>query len=313
MNRPDPTMTTKNLIDDLNERFALGPAARFEPGRGGLPRLIISTPDAEAQICLLGAHVIHFQPHGEEPVLFLSRRSLFEMERPIRGGVPVCFPWFAARADDPAAPSHGFARTQLWDVESLTQTSAGEVQVTMCLAANKDTSRFWPHEFELRHRVSVGSTLTMSLETQNIGTSPWHYEQALHSYFSIGDIHRIRIHGLENTSFLDKVDQFTIKQQGSSPLTISSETDRVYLNTPSTCVIEDPRMRRQIRIEKQESMVTVVWNPWADKAQAMDDFANDEWPRMVCVETAAVADHKVELSPSEAHTITARISVETRL
>jgi len=283
--------------------------ATFEYGSGELLRLAIRSPLAEAHIYLHGAHVSHFQPTGAQPVLFMSRQSFFTPAKPIRGGVPLIFPWFGARAGHPEAAAHGFARVTEWQVESLAIDGDQIVTAVLQLASSSQTRESWPHDFVLRYRVTVGHTLSMTLEVQNTGTDAFAFENALHSYFSVGDARETATTGLENAEYLDKTDAMQRKKLGAEPIRITQETDRVFENTRKTCVLEDPKLKRRITIEKAGSETTVVWNPWTAKAAAMADFGDDEWPQMLCIETANASANAITLAPGEKHSMRAVISV----
>lgn len=283
--------------------------ARFEPGAGGLPRLVVTTPLAEAHVYLHGGHVTHFQPAGQAPVLFVSERSFFEKGKPIRGGVPVCFPWFGNRAGRPESPAHGFARTLEWEVESLSVDGEQTVLVVLRLGANDATRAHWPHEFVLRHHLVIGPQLVMMLEVENVSGEPFQFEAALHTYFAVSDAREVGITGLENAGYLDKADGLRAKAQGPEPLRFTAETDRTFENTRATCVLDDPRAARRIAVEKSGSATTVVWNPWIAKAAAMPDFGGDEWLRMACIETANAGANVVTLGPGEKHAMRAVIAV----
>lgn len=287
--------------------------ARFEPGSGGLTRLVITTPLAEAHIYLQGAHVTHFQPVGGAPVLFLSERSFFAPGKPIRGGVPVCFPWFSARAGQPESPAHGFARTMPWEVESLAVDGDQTVLAILRLAANDETRALWPHEFVLRHHIVVGPRLTMLLEVENLSGEPFLFKEALHTYLAVGDVREVAISGLENAPYVDKTDGFQTKTLGSEPLRFTSETDRIFPHTRATCVLDDPRAARRISVEKSGSATTVIWNPWIEKAAAMKDFGPEEWTGMACIETANTGADAITLAPGAKHAMRAIISIGNQL
>lgn len=281
----------------------------FENGSGDLLRLTVHSPLAEAHIYLHGAHVSHFQPRGSEPVLFMSRQSLFVPDKPIRGGVPVIFPWFGPRAGYPNSPAHGFARLSEWQVESLTIHGDEVVTAVLQLQSSAQTRALWPHDFTLRHRIAIGRTLTMTLEVENTGPEPFTFENALHTYFAVGDVRETTTAGLENAEYLDKTDGLQRKNQGSEPIRITQETDRLYENTRKTCVLDDPSARRQITVAKSGSNTTVVWNPWIGKAAAMTDFGHNEWPRMLCIETANAGANAITLAPGKTHAMRAVVSV----
>jgi glucose-6-phosphate 1-epimerase len=298
-------MTPANLA----ERFAIPNALRFQEGPGGLTRAVISTPAADAEIYLHGAHVTQWQPHSAKPVLFLSSRSQYEPGKAIRGGVPVIFPWFGPRADGKPGPSHGFARTMEWSVEETALRGDGSVEIALVLEPNDATRSLGYDAFHLRFRVTVGRKLEMELETRNDAAEPLVFQEALHTYFAVGDIYRTRVSGLEGRAYIDKTDGFQRKRQGSEPIQITKETDRVYVNTTSTCVIGDPASGRRIMVEKRGSEATVVWNPWDEKIKTFADMAIDDWKRMICVETANAGDHSIHLAPGASHTLAASIRV----
>ena len=271
---------------------------------------MFSAPAAEAGLYLQGAHVTHWTPRGQRPVLFLSPKSLFAAGKAIRGGVAIIFPWFGPRSDGKPGPAHGFARTVAWTIEETRLHDDGNLQIRLALSPNDVTRGFGYTGFHLRFRVTIGAQLEMELETRNDSNETLKYEEALHAYFAIGDIQQASISGLEGTIYIDKTDGFKRKTLGSAPLRITKETDQVHLSTNAGCVIHDPVWNRRIIIQKAGSDSTVVWNPWADKTKGMTDMAPDSWKEMICVETANAADNAVHLPPGESHKLTATIRVE---
>ena len=289
---------------------SLPAGVRREAGRNGLERLAISSSLGQAEIYLHGAHITAWQPAGATPVIWMSRESLFTRDKAIRGGVPICFPWFGAHAADTGAPMHGFARLRDWSL-SAAEERDGEVHLTFALGADEASRRSaWPHEFSAKFHVTTGRRLAMALDVANTGATPARFEAALHSYFAVQDIRNVSVTGLEGTEYLDKVRDFARSREGETPIRFTGETDRVYLDTESTVVIHDPGLSRRIVIAKTGSRSTVVWNPWAGRARAIADFGDDEWPGMLCVETANVRDAAVELQPGSHHTMTAGITVD---
>lgn len=287
----------------------LPPTVSLEWGEGGLPRLTVVNPLARAEIYLHGAHVTAWQPAGSDPVLFMSRESQWSATKPIRGGVPICFPWFGPHASEASAPSHGFARLRDWTLVEARDGEQGETLLTFELTPEASPPVAWPHPFASTYRVSVGQSLILSLEVHNPGSEPFSFEEALHTYFAVRDIRAVEIRGLENADYLDKVGGTAQRNQGPDPIRFTGETDRIYLNTAAMCTIHDPGLDRWIEVRKSGSGATVVWNPWVAKARAMADFGDDEWPEMVCVETGNVSVHAVTLAPGERHAMTARIDV----
>ncbi len=286
-----------------------GVATFFETS-DGLIRLGIASDLSTAALTLDGAHVTHFQPVGAAPVLFLSGSSHLAPGKPIRGGVPVCFPWFGPRAGHPQSPAHGFARITRWSLESLSGSHTEGVTVVLRLVSDEATRALWPHDFIARLRVEVTRELRLTLEVENTGTAPLPFEEALHTYFAISDVHGVTVTGLERAAYLDKVDAGQRKELGPEPLRFTGETDRIFPANTATCTIHDPGYPRRIIVEKSCSRSTVVWNPWIAKAKAMADFGDDEWPQMLCIETANVGADAVPLAPGARHEMTARIRLE---
>jgi D-hexose-6-phosphate mutarotase len=239
----------------------------------------------------------------------MSEKSTFQDGKPIRGGVPVCYPWFGPKSDDPTAPMHGFARLQEWTVTSISDLPGGEVGVILELLPSDLSRKFWPHNFHVEHRIRVGRELSMSLVTRNTGTEPFTVNEALHSYFHVGDCRQLTVTGLENVEYTDKTRGMKRFTESKEPITITTETDRHYLNTATTVTIHDQSLKRRILVAKAGSKSTVVWNPWVAKAAAMPDFGDDEWKGMLCVETANAADNAVSVAPNSDHEMQAIISV----
>lgn len=289
-------------VQSLGEQFKV-PGLHFEAGQGGLTKGTVATPVASGEIYLHGAHVTSWQPAGHEPVLWMSRSSLFQPGKPIRGGVPICFPWFGPHASDPSAPAHGFARTALWEVTEARTTAEGGISVA--LHTHIDS-------FSVRFTVEFGSVLQLTLTTEPLpGTSSvLRFEDALHTYFSVSDVRNISITGLEQARYIDKVDGASEKPATGSAIEFMGETDRVYLNTVAECQLVDPDRKRTIVISKSGSQSTVVWNPWVAKSARMPDFGDHEWPEMVCIETANVGHNAIELAPNSSHSTNAVIRVQ---
>lgn len=287
----------------------LPPSVRVGPGQGGLPRLVVANALGTAEVYFQGAHVSAWRPEGQDtPVLWMSRQSAFETGKPLRGGVPICFPWFGAHARDASAPAHGFARVRPWTLVGAREDAAGtllELELS-----GEALSPAWPFAFRAVHRIHVGTALRLELEVGNPGAAPFTFEEALHTYLAVDDVRNVSLDGLEETEYLDKVAGFGRRHQPRGPVRITGETDRIYLDTEAACVLRDPGRWRRITIAKQGSRATVVWNPWVAKARAMPDFGDDEWPEMICVETGNVNAHAVTLPPGGRHTMMASIEAD---
>ena len=294
-------------IEELNQRFAVAEVAKITAGKGGLPRVSVNTPAATAEIYLHGAQVTSWRPAGGEEVIFLSGQSQWEPGRAIRGGIPVCFPWFRNKADDPKAPSHGFARTKAWQLDSVTR-NGDAVTISLSTASDEATRAWWPHDFLLVHRVAVGAELVQELTVSNTGATPLRFEEALHTYYRVGGATSVRIQGLDGVAYLDNTDGNREKRQ-EGDIVFTAATDRAYVNTTHAVEILDPVLRRRIRLEKENSRTTVVWNPWVEGAHALPDMADDEWRAMACVEASNMRAFAVDLAPGAQHTMKTSIRV----
>ena len=251
-------------ISESDRRFEIPGIARIVEGNGGLPKVSVSFPEAAGEMYLHGAHVTSWKPAGGEEVLFLSSRARWEDGRAIRGGVPVCFPWFGDKADDPKAPAHGFVRLKTWQLESIARAGS-TVTVSMFTESDENTQKWWPAEFRLVHRATFARELSLELEMTNTGRTPLCFEEALHAYHRVGSIEAARVRGLDTVHYLDKTDSDREKvQQGA--IVVDSETDRVYLDTTDAIELEDPALHRRTLVSKQNSRTTTVWNPWVRKA-----------------------------------------------
>jgi glucose-6-phosphate 1-epimerase len=285
-------------LRSLQSRFR-SPGITFAEDASGLIHLTLSTRTATVKLYLQGAHLTHYQPAGGAPVLFTSAHSLYQPGKPIRGGVPIVFPWFGPHPTDPKQPAHGWARTSDWTVDDVHAEALSTATASLSLAVEP---------FSLRYTVRAGASLDMALEVHNAGGVPVPFEEALHTYLAVSDVRQISVEGLDGREYLDKVDGGRRKTQ-SGPITVTGETDRVYLNTPDTVTVYDPAAGRRIVVSKENSATTVVWNPWVEKARRMSDFGDDEWPGMLCIETANAAENAVILPPGGRHTMRARVEV----
>ena len=271
-------------------------------GHGGLRYLELRHEGSVAHVYPHGGHVSNYQPAGQAPVLWLSQQSWFERDKPIRGGVPICWPWFGARPSDPGLPSHGVARLSEWTPGASRVTDESTAISLRCPAAAEFGA-------SLELLVVLDDALSITLTTVNTGPAPLPLTEALHTYFAVSDISNVSITGLEGQRYIDslKSERPVLEQNG--PITFAAETDRIYIDTTEECVIHDAGLNRRVRVGKTGSRSTVVWNPWLAKAARMPDFGDDEHPEMVCVETANCGPNALELAPGEKHAISARIHV----
>ncbi|MDD2880817.1 MAG: D-hexose-6-phosphate mutarotase [Rhodoferax sp.] len=292
-------------IDTLNTRFGLAGLLHFVDSGAGLPVAEIHTPHASARVALQGAQVLAFQPAGQQPVLWVSKAAVYEPGKGVRGGVPVCWPWFGARD---GLPAHGFVRTRLWEMREATQDAAGQVVLRLGTTDDASTRTLWDFAFDLELVVTVGQTLTVALVTKNTGTAAFTITDALHSYFCVSDIAQAMVQGLDGCAYLDKVQNFA-KAKQTGAVAFTGETDRIYFDTTADCLIDDKAWSRSICVAKQGSSSTVVWNPGSERAKTFADMAAAEFKDMLCVETCNAGPDQVTLAPGQQHTLTAAISV----
>lgn len=297
-------------IAALNKSFGIAGQLEFIRDAGGLVIARIANTHAQSAIALQGAHIMTFQPDGEQPVIWLSPAAKLVQGKSIRGGVPICWPWFGPHAGEPAFPSHGFARTAQWQVTSGKALPDGSTRISFDLPQSSIPVAQWPHSCRAQLVATVGKTLSVELITENTGSTAFEIGEALHTYFTISDVDALRITGMEGCTYLDKVGVAqTRTQQG--PILIASEVDRIYIDTEGDCLLEDQGWKRRIRIAKSGSRSNVVWNPWVEKSAKMGDFGSDTGYRgMVCVESANAAGNVVTVAPGATHSLRVVYSTE---
>lgn len=304
-------------VDQLNESFGIAGLLGFDEPHPGMPRARVVTPACAAELYLQGAHLTHWQPTGEEPVLFVSGKSAFVPGKAIRGGIPVIFPWFGAPERSPVHPppgsaSHGVARNAPWSLR-FAALAGEDLHLSLTLDPTETLQQPGFDGLQLGLDLVLGAELTLRLTAayapvaQNAG--PILVEEALHAYFRIGDVSRITLEGLGGTEFLDKTEDFARKTQVESSLQFTGETDRPYLNTTAPVTLTDPVLGRQITLTKSHSQSTVVWNPGEALAAKLSDLAPNDWQRFACMETSNVAENAIRLLPGEAHTMGMHLAV----
>lgn len=301
-------------VQELTDHFAIPGVLTFSENENGLIRAAISTPACSAELYLQGAHLTHWQPAGQKPVLFLSERSFFAPGKAIRGGIPIIFPWFGARTATPTSPrtdgpSHGFARTEEWQL-AFAALAGDDLHLSLTLGPSDTSKALGFDRCQVGYQIVLGAELRLQLTVANLADAPLHFEEALHTYLAVGDAHQVAIIGLSDTEYIDKTDGFKRKRQKESPLKLTGETDRPYLDNQNPVNVDDPVLHRRITVDKSNSKSTVVWNPWSEQAAKLADMTPTGWLEMTCIETANVADDAITLAPQQAHTMEAHIFVE---
>jgi glucose-6-phosphate 1-epimerase len=300
-------MKTMSVVDELDHRFAIEGVARISEGNGGLPRIQISGSGAEGQMYLHGAQVTSWKPAENDEVLFLSTKSHWREGQAIRGGIPICFPWFRAKVDNAKAPAHGFVRTKSWQLESIVEEGPAVV-VTMSTESDEQTRLWWPADFRLLYRVTFDSKLTLELVCTNTGKTDFRFEEALHTYNRVADVANVRLRGLDTVKYLDNTDSNKVHvQQGD--VKIASATDNAFPGTGGDVDLIDPQLHRRIGLKKSNSLTTVVWNPWREGAAQLGDLGHGEWAQFLCVEASNVLTAFVRLAPGEEHKMTAVLGI----
>ncbi|MBS0587803.1 MAG: D-hexose-6-phosphate mutarotase [Proteobacteria bacterium] len=285
-------------IEQLNANFAIAGQLEFIAGKGGLPMIQIKTAKAKALISIHAGQVLSYQPAGEaEDVMFLSEKAYYQDGKAIKGGAPICWPWFGADPEGKGRPGHGFVRNRGWNVIATEALSNGDIKVTVGLDDTPETQAIWPHAFSLRQEIVVGDSLNLSLITRNTGKEAFTITQAFHTYFKVGDINRAKVSGLAGCDYLDKAGGGNTQKHQTGDVTIDAEVDRIYLNVGNTLTINDAALNRRIQITSQGSKTAVVWNPWEKIAKDMADLEDHDYQRLLCVETTNAADDVREVAP----------------
>ncbi len=291
--------------DELNIHHGIDQQLMFIRGEHGIPLINISNVHATAIISMQGAQVVSWKPISAnagcaEDVIWVSEAANFTPGKSIRGGIPICWPWFGAHKTQLIYPAHGFARTTIWHIQSTLTLDDGSTRVCFTMEADEDNRAMWPPQTSVLLQITVGEKLELELVTHNHGSEAVTISQAFHTYFRVGEVSRVYLHGLDDTEYLDKREAFTRKHQ-RGPVTIEEEVDRVYLDTTTDCVIEDRSLKRNIVIVKCGSHSTVVWNPWQQTAEKMGDLGENGYRKMLCVETANAAEDEVVIEPGKDH------------
>lgn len=266
-------------------------------GNGGLPMINVSNDHADAVISVYAGQVLSFTPKGAADVLFVSDKAYYAEGKAIKGGVPICWPWFGADPEGKGRTAHGFMRNRMWSEWETRENADGSTTVVLGVESSPETLAIWPHAFRLAMEITVGKTLQLALVTRNTGDAAFNVTQAMHTYFAVGDIAQTTVTGLEGTQYLDKAaDGNGATRQQDGVININCEVDRVYLGVPAELAIVDGALNRTIRITSSGNKTAVVWNPWAKIAAGMADLQDDDYTRFVCVETTNAADDVVEVA-----------------
>lgn len=304
---------TNIVIDNLNQQFALAsPEAslRIINGAGDIPLIEVKNQLSEARISLQGAHILSWRPCNQDDVIWLSEEARFSAGKSVRGGVPICWPWFGAHQSNDSFPAHGFARTVMWELSGVEQLDTGDTQIRFSLNTedlSEELQKMWPYSTSVEYTITMGAALKLELKTTNNSAEELVIGEALHTYFNISDIKATQVEGLDKKEYLDKPDNFKRKKQNGF-IDIKEEVDRVYVKTADDIIINNSL--RKIKITKTGSQSTIVWNPWETVAEKMGDLGKGGYLQMLCVESANAAEDVIHINAGQSHNLCVTYSVQ---
>jgi glucose-6-phosphate 1-epimerase len=288
----------------------LPPSIRLSELSPGFPVLHINHAEATGCVALHGAHVMEWTPKAQRPVLYMSPNSPMQAGKPIRGGIPICWPWFGPRADAPQLPGHGFARLHPWTLDSALAEDAGVV-LKLSLTESPATLAMWPHAFRLQLTIAMGDTLWVALSMEHRGSEPVEITGALHTYLTVGAIEQTSVLGLESATYLDSLENHARKSQQGA-VVFDREVDRIY-ESKDKVRVEDQAWQRDILVSKTGSAATVVWNPWIEKSKRLADLPDEAYHGFLCIEAANAGDDIIRLQPGQKHLLSQTLGPVGRL
>lgn len=288
------------------QEFAQLDGVSFSKNEHGHITVKIENASATAEFSIFGAHLLSFTPKNQEDLFWVSKKAIFNNTKAIRGGMPICWPWFNAHPSDSTKPAHGFARISEWELVHITHLDENKTEVIFKLNDSEKTQALWPHAFGIQLKFIINSKLEARFTVTNTDTKAFTYATALHSYFNVQDISKTQVLGLDALNYINTVGGTRAKEVQQGPVSISQEVDRIYLDTPTTLTIKSPS--RTIAIASKNTQTTVVWNPWIEKAKSMADFGDDEYKEMICVENCNIEHDQVTLDTGLSHTMIIKFS-----
>jgi glucose-6-phosphate 1-epimerase len=300
-------------IAQLNADHGLTDQLKFVEGKGGFPFIEVNNSKAKAVISLYSGQVLSFQPQSEEELMFVSEKAYYQSGKAIKGGVPICWPWFGPDPDNAGRAAHGFVRNRMWEVIQSQSIDDGATQLILGLSNTPETQSIWPQSFKLTLTITIGESLTLELATHNVGDAPFDITQAFHTYFKVGDISQVEVVGLNGVSYLDKAASGQ-KLTQSGAVTVNQEVDRVYQDVLSQEIeIVDISLNRRIVITSQGSKTAIVWNPWSEISAKMADLDDDDYLHFICVETANAVSDVITVDPGAEVKLVANYRIERGL
>ncbi len=297
------------IIESLRTQFKAKSVSFSQ--QDNLVIIAVNNRFADATITTHGACVLSFIPKWQKDILWVSPATSYDGKSPVRGGIPICWPWFGKHPLDSALPAHGFVRNRVWVLDQVLELDSGETELVFNLDSTDETLAMWPYQFHLQLKVNVGRELVVSLTTVNLNHSPVEITEAFHSYFKVADARDLLIGGLENTLHLDKLTDVEDEQQAES-IILNPPMDSVYLNHIADVKIKDEGNQRTLVVKKTQAKSCVIWNPGVEIVKGFEDIPNNSWPKFVCVEAGNVLDNRVTIASGEKHIMTMVLSSETR-
>jgi glucose-6-phosphate 1-epimerase len=297
------------------QQFAIENCLSLKEGEGGLPFIEVDNEHAIALVSIYGAQVLSYKPklndnieNPENDLLFVSEKAYFEQDKAIKGGIPICWPWFGRDPEGLGRQMHGFARNMLWQLEETSPVDNGDTKIVLSLEPTEKTHELWPHDFKVLLTIVIGKTIRLSLKTINTGSASFSITQALHAYFSVSDINQIHVEGLDKVEYIDTVAGIFKTKVQEGDVTVNQEVDRIYTKAPAQTKLLDKKLNRVVIISSKGSKTTVVWNPWSDLSEKSADLENDAYQSFICIETANAADDAIVVEPNESFVIEAEYS-----
>ena len=295
-------------IDELS-RYEIDGELQFIEIEHGFIYAEINNARAHATVSTYAGQLLSYRRKDQqEDLLFVSDKAYYEVGKAIKGGIPVCWPWFGPDPENQGRPAHGFVRNRQWQVSGSESLGDGSTKIILSMTDNDATRALWPHPFRLDIEITVGDSLRVELVTRNTGDDSITISQALHSYFRVGDIGKVSVTGLDGVSYIDKVNDAGQKTQ-TGPLSINGEVDRIYTGVTGELCIDDSALGRSIAIASSGCSTAVVWNPWVEIAASMADLNDDDYLQMLCVETANAGPETVTIAAGDCYRLTAEYSI----
>ncbi len=298
-----------NTIERLNSRFLIPDKVIFADEKYGFPTIKVCTQKASALISVYAGQVLSYKPAKQnQDLFFISDNAYFTEGKAIKGGIPICWPWFGSGVEK-NQPDHGFVRNRYWRVDSVTELLNEDIKISLTCSDDEESRKIWPHRFQLTLDIIIGQTLTLELLTRNIGDQPFLITEALHTYFQVGDSSKLKILGLEHSEYLDKTQDFAKACQVGA-VTLSEQMDQIFSDTRHDLIIDDPVHQRKIQVTSSGNKNVVVWNPGKAASNAIKDLDKDDFKKFICVETANAAENKVEVQPNCGYWMSTNYKVE---